>query len=75
MSVHILSNLLNKFGKSDKMQGLQRILSLFRKEFDKFNYTGARMLDSIYNMALKLFCYHFFGVKTSAFGHIYATLL
>ena len=36
------------------MQGLPSILSLFRKEFDKFNNTGAQMLDSIYHMTLKL---------------------
>ena len=35
------------------MRGLQSILSLFRKEFNKFNNTGARMLDSIYHMTLK----------------------
>ena len=33
------------------------------------------MLDSIYRMTLKLFCYHLLGVKTSIFCHIYATLL
>ena len=31
-----------------------RILSLFRNKFTKFNNTGARMLDSIYHMTLKL---------------------
>ena len=36
------------------MLGLLSILSLFRKEFNKFNYTGAQMLDSIYHMPLKL---------------------
>ena len=41
MSAHVLLN-------------LPRILSLFRNEFYKFNTTGARMLDSIYHMALKL---------------------
>ena len=30
------------------MQGLPSILSLFRNEFDKFNNSGAQMLDSIY---------------------------
>ena len=55
MSAHVLLNLLNKFGKSDKMRGLSSILSLFRNEFNKFNNTGARMLDSIYQMTLKLF--------------------
>ena len=29
-------------------------LSLFHKEFDKFNNTGAGILDSIYHMTLKL---------------------
>ena len=33
---------------------MMSILSLFRNEFDKFNYTGARMLGSIYHMALKI---------------------
>ena len=41
MSAHVLLNLLN-------------ILSLFRNEFDKFNNTTARMLDSIYHMTLRL---------------------
>ena len=29
------------------------ILSVFPKEFNKFNNTDARMLDSIYHMTLK----------------------
>ena len=32
------------------MRGLPSILSLFRNEFNKFNNTGARMLDSIYHI-------------------------
>ena len=36
------------------MQGLPSILSLFRNEFNKFNNTGARVLDSIHHMALQL---------------------
>ena len=32
-----------------------RILSLFRNEFNKFNKTGERMLDSICHMTLKIF--------------------
>ena len=50
MSAHVLLNLLNELGKRDKMQGLPSILSLFRNEFNKFNNTRARMLDSIYHM-------------------------
>ena len=48
MSAHVLLNLLNEFGKRDKMRGLLSILSLFCNEFDKFNNTRARMLDSFY---------------------------
>ena len=53
--VHVLLNLLNELWKSNKMRGLPRILSLFRNKFNKFNYTGAGMLDSIYHMTLKLY--------------------
>ena len=47
MSVHVLLILLNEFGKGDKKRGLPSILSLFRSEFNQFNNTGARILDSI----------------------------
>ena len=53
MSAHVLLNLLNELGKRDKMRGLPSILSLFRNEFNIFNNTGARMLDSIYHMTLR----------------------
>ena len=52
MSAHVLFNLLNEMGESDKMRGLPSILLLFRNEFNKFNNTGARMFDSIYHFAL-----------------------
>ena len=42
--------LLNSLGKRDKMRGLPSILSLFRNEFNKFNNTRARMLDSFYHI-------------------------
>ena len=54
MSVHVLLNLLNEFGKRDKMRGLPSILFLFRNEFNKFNNTRAQMLESIYHMTLRL---------------------
>ena len=41
MSAYVLLNLLNELRKRDKMRGLPSILSLFRKEFNKFNNTGA----------------------------------
>ena len=50
MSAHVLLSLLNELGKRDKMRGLLSILYLFRNEFNKFNNTRARMLDSIYHM-------------------------
>ena len=53
MSAHVLLNLLNKLRK-DKMCGLLSILSLFRNKFNKYNNTGAQMLDSIYHRTLKL---------------------
>ena len=49
MSDHVLLNLLNEFRKRDAP------LSLFRNEFNKFNNTGAQMLDSIYPMLSKYF--------------------
>ena len=56
MSPHVLLNLLKELGKRDKMRGLPSILSLFRNEFNKFNNTRARMLDSIYLMTKPHFC-------------------
>ena len=50
MSAHVLLNLLSELRKRDKMRGLPSILSFFRNEFNKFNNTRARMLDSIYHM-------------------------
>ena len=54
MSAHVLLILLNELGKRDKMRGLPTIFSLFCNEFNKFNKTGARMLDSIYHMTLRI---------------------
>ena len=67
MSAHILLNLLNQLRKSDKTQGSQRILSLFHNKFNKFNNTGALMLDSIYHTILKVLLNHIFGVKAAIF--------
>ena len=58
MNAHVLLNLLNELGKRDKTRGLPSILSLFRNEFNKFNTTRARMLDSIYHMT-NTFSTHF----------------
>ena len=74
MSAHALLNLLNELGKRDKMRGLPSILSLFRNEFNKFNNTRARMLDSIYHMPLRLLWSLISDVKRYNFVIIYATL-
>ena len=74
MSAHVLLNLLNELGKRDKMRGLPSILSLFRNEFNKFNNTRARMLDSIYHMTNTLKS-HFWSKKSYTFVIMYATLL
>ena len=47
---HALLNLFNELRQRDKLRGYVSILSLFRNEFNKFNKTKARMLDSIYHM-------------------------
>ena len=54
MSAHVYCIYLTSWGESDKMRGLSSILLLFRNEFNKFNNTGARMLDSIYHMTTTL---------------------
>ena len=75
MSAHALLYILNKLGKSDKIRGLPSILLLFPNELNKFNNTGARMLDSIYHMTLKLIKNHIFGVKMSRFFHLLGNII
>ena len=74
MSAHVLLNLLNELGKRDQMRGLSSILSFFRNEFDKFNNTRARMLDSFYHMTNTLKS-DFWRTKRYSFVIMYATLL
>ena len=50
MGAHVLLNLLNKLRKKRiHLGGLPSISSLFHNEFNKFNNSGARLLDSIYH--------------------------
>ena len=63
MSAYVLMNILNKSRKSDKMQGLRSILSLFCNEFNKFNNTGAQILDSFLSYHIKIILKSFFGGK------------
>ena len=51
MSALVLLNLLNELRNRYKMGGLPSILSLFCNKFNKFNNTGARILDYIYHLA------------------------
>ena len=74
MGAHVLLNLLNELGKRDKMRGLPSILSLFRNEFNKFNNTRVRMLESIYHMTNTLKP-DFWHKKRYNFVIMYATLL
>ena len=64
MSAHVLLILLNELRKRDKVRGLLSILSLFRNQFNKFNNTRARMLNSIYHMTLRLLRNLISAVKT-----------
>ena len=75
MNAHVVLNLLNKLGKSDKLRGLPNIFLLFRNQFNKFNNTGAQMLNSIYHMTLKLIKNRILGVKTSRFCHILRSII
>ena len=64
--------MFNELGKGDKMRGLPSILSLFRNEFNTFNNTKARLLDSIYHMTNTLKSHHW--RKTLYFVIMSATL-
>ena len=57
MSAHVLLNLSNELRKRDKMRGLPSILSAFHNNFNKFNNTGARVLDFLSHDIH--FIYHF----------------
>ena len=55
MSAHVLLNLLNESGKEIKCEACRAFYPFFATSFYKFNYARARMLGSIYHMALRLF--------------------
>ena len=59
MSAYFLLNLLNNWKKRDTMRGLHN-------KFDKSINTWAWMLDSIYNMTLKLLDITFLSVHENA---------
>ena len=58
MSTHAFLNLLNKLRKRDKSRGFDKQFITFCNKFNKFNNTGAQILEFIYNMTVKLFEYH-----------------
>ena len=49
MSASVLMNLLNRFGKSDIKRVFSSNLFLFRNEFNRYNNSQARMLESVYH--------------------------
>ena len=70
MSAHVLLNLLNELRKSDKIGDLPSILSLFFcNNFNKFNNTEARMLDSIYQMTLRFLWNLISAIKALQISH------
>ena len=70
MSACVLLNLLNKLRKSDKCKACLAFYHFFPNKLNKFNNTGALMLDSIYHMTLKLLKKHIYGHKNTIFCHI-----
>ena len=60
------------------MRGLPRILSLIRDKLNKFNNTGARLIGSIYCMAIKLLlnrvkklrAFHLFWLHQSIYNYM-----
>ena len=54
LSAHVLLNLLTRCEKVLKFEACQACYH-FYNEFNKFNNTGARRINSIYHMTLKLF--------------------
>ena len=54
MSAHVLLNFIKRAGGKAIMRGLPSILLVVRNRINKFNNTGARMLDSIHHMTLRL---------------------
>ena len=53
-----------------KCKACRAFYHFFPNEFNKFNNTGAQMLDCSYHMTLKLFKNRIFGVKTLRLRHI-----
>ena len=52
MIAHGLMNLLTCWGREMKCEACLAFYHFFATSFNKFNNTGARMLDSIYHMTL-----------------------
>ena len=55
--------------KRDKMRCLLSILSLFRNEFNKFNNTGALILDFIYLVTFKMILESYSTTSSGFFIH------
>ena len=68
-STRVLLHLLNELGERDKMRGLPSILSHFLNEFNKFNKTGARLLNYIYQMTKSYFKSHFWRTNAKILSY------
>ena len=75
MSAHVLLKLLNELGKEIKCEANRAFYLFFRNEMNKFSNTRARMLDSIYQMTLRLLGNLISAVKHYNLVIMYATLL
>ena len=54
MSAHVSLNLLNELGKRDKMGACRAFYLFFATRLINSIIQGARMLDSIYHMPLRI---------------------
>ena len=64
MSSHVFWIYQMSWGKAIKCEACLAFYRFFCNKFDKFNNTGAQMLDSTYHMTLPLLYNHIFVVKT-----------
>ena len=71
MTVHVFFYFIKRVEKEIKCEDFRAFSSFSRIKFNKFNDTGARMLNS----TLKRFLNRVFAWKTLIFCHTYATLL
>ena len=70
MSAHVLLNLLNELRKSNKMLGLQSLLSFFHNNFNKLNKTKSTNIRFYLSHDIKLLKTCFFLLVNVRFRHL-----